>query len=41
MIKAIYGFCQKLHEKKLLPWFIWSFVYDRLHKHLKQGEQWA
>ena len=40
MAKFIYKVCQKLHDKKLLPFSVWSFVYDHLHRKLAHGEQW-
>ena len=40
MGKAIYRMCQKLHKHHLLPWFIWSAVYDKWHRLFDHGEQW-
>ena len=36
MRKFIFKTCQKLYFKGLLPWAIWSPVYDRLHRVAKQ-----
>ena len=30
--KVIFRVCWKLREKKMLPWCIWSPVYDRWHR---------
>ena len=40
MKKTIYKLAKKMYERKLLPWFIWSPIYDHCHKSLKAGEQW-
>ena len=40
MVKGIYKVCKKLRQMKLLPWFVWSFVYDHLDGKLAHGEQW-
>ena len=40
MGKLIYRIAKKLRQKKLLPWFIWSQIYDHLHGLMKGGEQW-
>lgn len=40
MRKFIYRIAQKLYQKKLLPMFIWSPIYDRFHKLFQHGEQW-
>ena len=32
MRKFFFRLCQKLYFKKLLPWAIWSTVYDRWHR---------
>ena len=40
MKKMVYRLAQKMYQKKLLPWCVWSFVYDHCHKAMKAGEQW-
>jgi len=32
MGRMIFRICKKLRGWKLLPWFIWSPVYDRWHR---------
>ena len=31
MAKIVYKICQKLYFANLLPWKVWSPVYDRWH----------
>ena len=40
MRKLIYRFCQKLHNHHLIPWFLWSPVYDHFHSLFEEGKQW-
>lgn len=40
MRKAIYRICQKLFRMHLIPWFIWSPVFDRFHSLFEEGKQW-
>ena len=40
MRKMIYRLAQKMYQKKLLPWFVWSPIYDHFHKLMKAGDQW-
>ena len=39
MGKLIFNLASWLHERKLLPWFIWSPVYDHLHRCGKKWER--
>ena len=32
MRRFIYRICKKLYFKKLLPWAVWSPVYDKWHR---------
>ena len=41
MGKVIYKVCQWLRERKLLPWFIWSPVFDHFHGLFEEGKQWS
>lgn len=36
---VIYNMCKTLYQKKLLPWFIWSPVYDHLHRDVTKWER--
>lgn len=36
---VIYNVCKTLRGMKLLPWFIWSPVYDRCHKDAVKWER--
>lgn len=31
MRKLIYKLCQRLYFRKLLPWKLWSPIYDKYH----------
>lgn len=39
MGKMIFNVCKKLHDAGLLPWFLWSPIYDRLHRCGKKWER--
>lgn len=28
----LYKICKKLYYKNLLPWKVWSFIYDHCHR---------
>jgi hypothetical protein len=32
MRKAIFKLCQKLYFRKILPWKLWSPIYDKWHR---------
>ena len=38
MRKTIFKVCQWLHFHKLLPWSIWSPVYDKWHRQIAKSE---
>ena len=35
MADVIYRICRKLNSMRLMPFGVWSFIYDRLHRKVK------
>ena len=41
MKKALYKVCRRLYFRHLLPWAVWSWVYDHTHKALTIDEKYC
>ena len=41
MKKALYKICRRLYFRHLLPWAVWSWVYDNTHKALTIEEKYS
>ena len=40
MKQGIFILAKHLRKRHLLPWNVWSFIYDRLHKAVDKDRLW-